>query len=650
MPLNYNAAVTINANYTGKTAIDQAKNDFAGLNSSIGGIKGQIGQFGSALKALAGYFAIREIVGYGRSILDLADNLQKMKERTGISVQALSALKNAAELGNVSFEELETGLKKFSVSVAGAGTGNLLLSNAFKSLGISVKDAAGNFKPTGDLVLKVADAFSKMQNGAIKTKIATDLFGRAGDRFIPFLNEGAEAIKKLGINISDDFSGRAEKFNDTLRLMGLRAQSLAINGLSKLLPTLQELLDIFNNSGSKTDLSFFEAIAKGARLGTLAIYGLNTALKNTVETIGFAGASVFDYFKDLKSVIFADATLQFDKAGQISAGFYSKQKERNAEYKKSILANFNDLALLQDKILKNFSNAKGAADATKPKEKLQGGAAGNADLLDERQQAAIKALDDKIKKISIETQLVGKSNDEKRRTIDLLEIESKGVSKNSSAYKALESSYKAAQKAQKEAQDGIQGFTKGAGEAFDEYVDNARNAAAQSKKLFGAALSGLEDAIVSFIKTGKLSFADLARTIENELLHIAVRRAIAAAIGTASSAFEKGGIMTSEGPVPLRKYAAGGVANDPQVALFGEGSTPEAYVPLPDGRSIPVSIKKSPASNNNVSVNVNIDKRGSQDVSTESNTDRGKQLGQAISLAITQALIKEKRPGGILAS
>lgn len=55
--------------------------------------------------------------------------------------------------------------------------------------------------------------------------------------------------------------------------------------------------------------------------------------------------------------------------------------------------------------------------------------------------------------------------------------------------------------------------------------------------------------------------------------------------------FANGGIMTSAGPLPLRRYAAGGVANSPQMAVFGERG-PEAYVPLPDGRSIPVKMRQ----------------------------------------------------------
>lgn len=58
-----------------------------------------------------------------------------------------------------------------------------------------------------------------------------------------------------------------------------------------------------------------------------------------------------------------------------------------------------------------------------------------------------------------------------------------------------------------------------------------------------------------------------------------------------SNAFANGGIMTQYGSLPLKRYAGGGVAASPQVALFGEGAHNEAYVPLPDGRSIPVSMR-----------------------------------------------------------
>jgi hypothetical protein len=61
--------------------------------------------------------------------------------------------------------------------------------------------------------------------------------------------------------------------------------------------------------------------------------------------------------------------------------------------------------------------------------------------------------------------------------------------------------------------------------------------------------------------------------------------------------FESGGVMTSHGPLPLHRYASGGIATSPQLALFGEGRTPEAYVPLPDNRGIPVVMKMAATGN-----------------------------------------------------
>jgi hypothetical protein len=63
--------------------------------------------------------------------------------------------------------------------------------------------------------------------------------------------------------------------------------------------------------------------------------------------------------------------------------------------------------------------------------------------------------------------------------------------------------------------------------------------------------------------------------------------------------------MSSKGPVPLRKYANGGIASSPQLALFGEGSQNEAYVPLPDGRSIPV-VQKGGGKSTSIVVNMTV--------------------------------------------
>jgi TP901 family phage tail tape measure protein len=66
---------------------------------------------------------------------------------------------------------------------------------------------------------------------------------------------------------------------------------------------------------------------------------------------------------------------------------------------------------------------------------------------------------------------------------------------------------------------------------------------------------------------------------------------ISPALSFPTTGFANGGIMSPSGPLPLKAYSRGGVASTPQVALFGEGSMNEAYVPLPDGRRIPVALQ-----------------------------------------------------------
>lgn len=77
--------------------------------------------------------------------------------------------------------------------------------------------------------------------------------------------------------------------------------------------------------------------------------------------------------------------------------------------------------------------------------------------------------------------------------------------------------------------------------------------------------------------------------------------------GFADFAFAKGGIGSARGAVKLRKFADGGIATQPTLAVFGEGDRPEAFVPLPDGRRIPVEMSGAPAQRPlNVTVNQTI--------------------------------------------
>ena len=108
----------------------------------------------------------------------------------------------------------------------------------------------------------------------------------------------------------------------------------------------------------------------------------------------------------------------------------------------------------------------------------------------------------------------------------------------------------------------------GATAAFQNYMDSARDVAGQTKSLFSNAFSSMEDAVVNFAMTGKLSFADFTKSILADMARIASRQA---ASGILSS-------LVGVGVSAAGAYFGGGTAS--------AGSTQGGYSPeIMDGWS-----------------------------------------------------------------
>ena len=183
--------------------------------------------------------------------------------------------------------------------------------------------------------------------------------------------------------------------------------------------------------------------------------------------------------------------------------------------------------------------------------------------------------------------------------------------------------------------------------AMPELMQGAAIAAAQYAKTlsdvqigidaFNELASAVEGGIARLSRDlveGKANFSDFAKSLIKDIGAIITKffllRAIRGGLGIGSGGDltgggllgflnvtpnAKGGVMQGSmgPPLPLRTYASGGIANSPQVAVFGEGRGAEAFVPLPDGKSIPVSMQGG--SGANVTINVtSLDPRSAKDV------------------------------------
>ena len=154
--------------------------------------------------------------------------------------------------------------------------------------------------------------------------------------------------------------------------------------------------------------------------------------------------------------------------------------------------------------------------------------------------------------------------------------------------------------------------------------------------------SGVVDAIQSAIdgtKSLQQVAADLLNSIANKLLDVAINMALFGAMsGTGTGGGLLGGLFKPS-PVPARAQGGSVIAGQPY--LVGERG-PELFMP---GRSGGIAPTGS-FGGSGINVVVNVDASGS---SVQGDQGQGKQLGMMISAAVQAELVKQRRPGGLLA-
>tara|TARA_R110000737_G_scaffold351353_1_gene393374 strand:+ start:9159 stop:11465 length:2307 start_codon:yes stop_codon:yes gene_type:complete len=101
--------------------------------------------------------------------------------------------------------------------------------------------------------------------------------------------------------------------------------------------------------------------------------------------------------------------------------------------------------------------------------------------------------------------------------------------------------------------------------------------------------------------------------------------------------FAKGGVM----PGKMNAYANGGIANSPQLAVFGEGRGAEAFVPLPDGKNIPVKMQGGGGGGNTINISMNaIDAKSGLEFLQMHSKEIGTEIANQIEAGANRKLIK----------
>ncbi|MDP9539289.1 MULTISPECIES: phage tail tape measure protein [Pseudomonas] len=103
----------------------------------------------------------------------------------------------------------------------------------------------------------------------------------------------------------------------------------------------------------------------------------------------------------------------------------------------------------------------------------------------------------------------------------------------------------------------------GASSAFQNYLDQARDVAGQTRSLFTNAFNSMEDAVVNFAMTGKFSFADFTKSVLADMARIATQQAASGLLGS----------LVSWGVSAASAYFGGGTGNGMEAGSAGAVSS-----------------------------------------------------------------------------
>lgn len=183
------------------------------------------------------------------------------------------------------------------------------------------------------------------------------------------------------------------------------------------------------------------------------------------------------------------------------------------------------------------------------------------------------------------------------------------------------------------------------------------------QQLTQVGVQGLTDGLTDLLINGSTNFSQFAANLLRDLARILIQSIVVKGIlqaigfgGGGGSAFDfsnlpgfafigsaGGNVVNKQGAVPLKKFARGGITSGPVLSLAGEAG-PEAIVPLPDGRSIPVNMRGGGQRTVNIeALSITVENKGD-----DLNQDAQRQLAGQVQALVLDQIVNERRSGGTL--
>lgn len=248
------------------------KNTEAGLKkitASAEGAKSALGKMKNDLMAIGAGVGV---VGIGAKLAKEAIQwdvaVKKLSGITGATAKETSELLAVANYMGIAMEDSAGAFAKFSKNVGAAKekmevarAEGKLSTDIFSKLGYALEDIQG--KNTVEVFKMIQERLRGMKDGAEKTRVEMELFGRTGYQMHAMLNMSAEQMDKvaerakaMGLIIDDDTASKSAKLNRELKDLENTGKRLAVSIGHELVPVFNDyangVLDVAKEFESMT--------------------------------------------------------------------------------------------------------------------------------------------------------------------------------------------------------------------------------------------------------------------------------------------------------------------------------------------------------------------------------------------------------------
>ncbi len=579
----------------GETALGKFETGAAKVRNVLGGLTAALGAIG--------------VGSMVKGAVDAADALHDMAQRTGSSVEELSAMSLIAEQNGASLEGVGKAFRALAKNQAAAADGNRDMAALFTQMGISGDNALNS-------LVAVADKFKAMPDGMQKAALAQQLFGKAGSDMIPILNMGSAALKEQidwaqkHAAITTEDANRADALGDKIAEMKAKANVVVtqvaagpldamIEGLNKVLAWAEEHPDL----ASWLAMGAFGAAAGGMAIGgaAMAIGAISTAVGALMPIL--TGLATFLIANPVIAALLGVAAVgvAIYKNWDAIVGAFNKGIEAIRSTVKAWKKVGEDIimglwegikATLRKPLDAIESLAKDLPDWAKKALGIRSPSTVFAEIGEQVGAGLVQGLNNSVPDVKAATDKV----------LEAVIVEPSNMARTAGG--KFKSSTDAARQG-----TGLSG-------GISEYVDSIRSANDAIKDMTVRTFQGMEDALTKFVMTGKLDFKSLTNSIIADMIRMQIQQNITKPLATAASAMFSGFFSKSAmGNVfsgPGISAFSGQVVNKPTVFPFAKGiglmgeAGAEAIMPLKRGADGRLGVEGGASNNNTVNINFSV--------------------------------------------